>query len=140
MELQQIAGHSYYQIFVQKLLSILLLIAIALSSVGMSVSQHSCSMTEEEIEASSCTMCSSEDHDKQPIEDEEACCSDEAVHLRLETDPRHHASSLVLQPLIANVVFELDVAPVQVLAQVRPSLPLDPATDPHTLESTVLRV
>jgi hypothetical protein len=125
---------------VQKLLSIFLLITIALSSVGMSVSQHSCSMSEQEIEANLCTMCSSEDH-QQPAEDEESCCSDEAVHLRLETDATHQFSNLVLQPLIAVAAFDLELQLAPVAVHLPSASLLNPEIDPRRTErKTVLRV
>ena len=97
-------------------------------------------MSKQEIEANLCTMCSSEDH-QQPAEDEESCCSDEAVHLRLETDATHHTSTLVVQPLIVNAVFELDLELAQVAAQLPSASPLDPQIDPRRTErKTVLRV
>lgn len=148
MELQQIARHSYYQTNVNKLLSIFLVFAVSLSSVGMSVSQHFCTMSKKEIEQSKCDMCSSEKHgsDKKPGSDgkpgKKSCCSNESIHLRLDTDATNVASQTAPQPLIATALFVL-VHQAEQMVEVSSSpycSTFDLNSFPLTEEYTVLRV
>ena len=148
MELQQIARHSYYLTNVNKLLSIFLVFAISLSSVGMSVSQHVCTMSKKEIEQSKCEMCSSEKHgserkpgtDAKP--DKKSCCSNESIHMRLDTDATNRASQYAPQPLIAAALFVLGhEAEQKIELSSRPHRSTcDLNSFPLTEENTVLRV
>ena len=80
---------------------------VALSSIGMSVSQHFCTMSKEEIEASACDMCASEDHgeDLTGASEEKSCCSDQSVHLRVDTDATGAKLPTPPQPLISASLF-----------------------------------
>jgi hypothetical protein len=94
---------------VKKYFSIFLVMIVALSSVGMSVSQHFCTMSKEEIEASACDMCASEDHGKDEAgkSSEKSCCSDESVHLRVDTDATSTKTPVAPQPLISEPLLTL---------------------------------
>lgn len=124
----------------KNLFSIFLLLSVALSSVGMSVSQHLCSMSKEEIEASMCDMCSKEDHGDQQT-DEKSCCSNESVHLRLDSDATSTKTQHTPQPIISDRPFELVLEALASrsshLGQVRGKLlPTFPLSEEHC----VLRV
>lgn len=128
----------------KKYFSIFLILIVALSSVGMSVSQHFCTMSKEEIEASACDMCASEDHgsEKSDSRDKKSCCSQESVHLRVDTDATNTKIPQAPQPLIAAPLFALllqwetsddQLDPTGAVDQSLPSFPL---AEKHT----VLRV
>jgi hypothetical protein len=130
---------------VNKIFSIFLVLAVALSSVGMSVSQHFCTMSKKEIEASKCKMCSSEKHgtEKQTSKsDKKPCCSNESIHLRLDTDATHVAKSFTPQPLFTVALTDLIYLTEQVLdVSNRPfRSDLHLISFPLTEENTVLRV
>jgi hypothetical protein len=129
---------------VKKLFSIFLLVTVALSSVGMSVSQHFCTMSKEEIEANACDMCSSKDHGEKEgsVGTEKSCCSNEAVHLKLDTDATGTRSVDAPQPLFTALplilVLTSEEAPRASVSDrsASPNLAAFPLAEKHT----VLRV
>jgi hypothetical protein len=130
---------------VNKLFSIFLVFAVALSSVGMSVSQHLCTMSKKEIEQSKCDMCSSEKHgaEKQlPKPGKKSCCSNESIHLRLDTDATHVVTPVAPQPLFSVALFSLVYETEQVLEISTRAVHshFDLISFPITEENTVLRV
>ncbi len=142
---------------VKKLVSIFLLIAFAFSSVGLSATQHLCSMSKEEIAANKCGMCASEKQDEESGSrdeemgtgkktadkpaDKKSCCSNESIHLKLDTDATSAKLVSDLQPLfiaaLLTSVIESDVSSATVLP---PTPCFSLRSFPLAEEHTVLRV
>jgi hypothetical protein len=129
---------------VKKYFSIFLILIVALSSVGMSVSQHFCTMSKEEIEAKSCKMCASKNHGKDEAgkSDKKSCCSDKSVHLRLDADATSAKTLQAPQPLISALPFALLLHAEVPTVLVGPNWTADQALPSFPLaeKHTVLRV
>lgn len=97
-------------------------------------------MSKEEIEASMCDMCAKDDHGESQ-NDEKSCCSNEAVHLRVDTEATSAKAQETPQPIISEPLLELVFDPTntlpipQGLTRIE-TLPAFPLTEEHT----VLRV
>lgn len=110
----------------------------------MSVNQHSCKMSKEEIEASMCEMCSKEDQGEpleSPQNSKKSCCSNKAVHLRLDTDATSTKAQFTPQPIISEPLVDILLESAWVNAEADgptqiEALPAFPLSEEHT----VLRV
>ena len=128
----------------KKYFSIFLVLIIALSSVGMSVSQHLCTMSKEEIEASACDMCASEHRGEADAGEpgENSCCSEESVHLKVDTDATSARTPEAPQPLstVSRPSLLLHAVATAELTDLARTADRWLATFPTSEEHTILRL